>query len=212
MKRRILCTFLLSFALVLSAPFLVFGQESPNYVTVKAGIYNPTDDLDDLDRGTNVEVSFGHYFNPNFVLEGGIGKFETDETFSGFDPFVLGSFSEKDEVSVIPLTVNAKRIVPFHGGEGYLGIGIGFYIVDFDADLSSSTLGSASVSLSDTIIGINFLAGLNFNISDKWFLGVEGKYIITQDGKDSDVIFGVPIELEGNINGYTLTGVLGVRF
>ncbi len=211
MKRIVLCAFLLCLGLML--PFSVFGQNSPDYLSVKGGIYEPTGDIEDWELGTgqNFEITFGHYSNPNFALEGTIGQFKTDETFSGFDPF-LGNWTEKDELSVISMTISVKSLYPFETGEFYLGAGLGFYEADFDAKLDSSIIGNVSVSLKDTVFGFNFLVGSNVNISDKWFIGVEGKYIITADAKDTAVVLGVPITLEGNLNGFTLTGVIGFRF
>ena len=214
MKRTGLGAFVLCLTLTLVLPFSAIGQDNSNYVSIKGGIYNPTGDLDDIGLGTgkNVEVSFGHYFNPNFALELGTGYFATDETFSGFDPFLLGSFTEKDDISVIPITVTAKGVIPFQMGEFYLGAGLGIYLAEFKADITSSTSGSASLKDDDTVFGLDLLAGLTFNITPKWFLGVEGKYIITSDGTASGVVFGIPITLEGNFDGYTLSGVLGFRF
>ncbi len=209
MKRIVLCASLLCLGLML--PFSVFGQNSPNYYSVKGGMYEPTGDIEDLGTGQNFEITFGHYFNPNFAFETTIGKFETDETFSGFDPF-LGNWTEKDELSVIPITFSVKGVFPLETSEIYLGAGLGYYVADFDAKLDSSTIGNVSVSLKNTVFGFNLLVGSNVNISDKWFIGLEGKYIITADAKDTAVVFGVPITFEGNLNGYTLTGVIGFRF
>ena len=64
MKRIAICTFLLCLALTFMDSFPVFGQESPNYVAVKAGIYSPTSDLDDFDTGfTGFDFSWHAFYN-----------------------------------------------------------------------------------------------------------------------------------------------------
>jgi hypothetical protein len=84
--------------------FPVFGQESPNYVAVKAGIYSPTSDLDDLDTGFAGEVVFGHYYPYNLALEVGIGHFDTDGTFTEIIPFFV-AITGKEEVSVTTISL-----------------------------------------------------------------------------------------------------------
>ena len=113
---------------------------------------------------------------------------------------------------MIPFTINAKGILPLQWGELYGGGGLGIYLVDFDANLNSSTLGSASLSDSDTVLGFQLLAGILFNITEKVYLGIEGQYIITGDAQASGIVFGVPITIEGNVNGYTISGIVGFRF
>jgi opacity protein-like surface antigen len=188
-----------------------FGQENPNYVAVKAGIYSPTGDLDDLDTGFAGEVVFGHYYSPTFALEGGIGRFETDGSFTEIIPF-FGTVTEKDEASATTISLTLKGVHPTEIGELYIGGGIGIGFVDIDIDIITTSMGTASISDSDTVFGFQLLAGANFNITDKCFFGVEGKYLITDDAKVSGTLFGIPVETEGNANGFIITGVLGFRF
>lgn len=211
MKRQILWAFLLSLALVLSTPFFVFGQENLNYVAVKGGFYNPTDDLDDLDRGFAGEIAIGKYYSPTFAVEGGIGRFETDGSEKGFIAG-LGNVSLKTDVSVTTIFVAIKRFRPIEMGELFIGGGIGIGFADTDLDISISSLGSDSVSDDDTVFGFQFLAGANFNISEKYFLGIEGKYLITNDAEVSGTLFGIPFDDEANANGYIITAVLGFKF
>ena len=214
MRQRILCVAIISFIFAFGWPLSVSAEGKTKALSLKVGKYEPTDDIDDmgLDGDLYLAISYNVYFSPNFALEIGLGRFEAEGTFSGFDPFILGSFSEKDELSVIPLTINAKGILPLQWGELYGGGGLGIYLVDFDANLSSSTLGSASLSDSDTVLGFQLLAGILFNITEKVYLGIEGQYIITGDAQASGIVFGVPITIEGNVNGYTISGIVGFRF
>ncbi len=213
MRRTAFTILVLSITFIFFSSFSAMGQEKPSYITIKAGIYTPTDDLDDadFDTGFNGEISFGHYFSPNFALEAGVGYFETDASFSGYIPFV-GFASEDDEVTAIPITLTGKGVYPGEGFELYLGAGVGVYFANFEADASVSGLGSFSFEDDDTVFGFHFLLGANFNLTEVVFLGVEWKYILTEEGKAKDTFLGVPVTLEANLNGYTITGNLGFRF
>jgi hypothetical protein len=189
--------------------FPVFGQESPNYVAVKAGIYSPTSDLDDLDTGFAGELVFGHYYSYNLALEVGIGHFDTDGTFTESIPFFV-TITGKEEVSVTTISLITKGLYPIEKGELYIGGGVAIGLVDIDIDIISPS--STSISDSDTVAVFQLLAGANFNITDKCFLGVEGKYLITSNATVNDTLFGIDVEFNDNANGFIITGVLGFRF
>jgi hypothetical protein len=182
------------------------------YIAVRAGGYLPEGDLhDDFEGRVGADIVFGHYFNPRLALEGGIGLFNTKGDVRDFNP-AFGTFDQKGEVSVTLIFLTLKRVHPIKIGELYLGGGIGLYFADIDVDINSHTLGSGSLSGSDTVPGIHLLAGANFNITDYWFLGLEGKYMITGDVSVSDTVLGIPFDREYNLNGINITGVVGFRF
>ena len=56
----------------------------------------------------------------------------------------------------------------------------------------------------DIIVEGKFLAGFAYDITDTLFIGIEGKYILTEQAN-----LGVH---EFNLNGYTATGVFGIRY
>ena len=62
---------------------------------------------------------------------------------------------------------------------------------------------------SDFVVGGNLLAGVNFDIDEMVFLGIEGKYLITDEAVFSHSAVGGGFER--NLNGFTLTGVSGFR-
>ncbi len=136
MKRIAICAFVLGLALTFMGSFPVFGQESPNYVAVKAGSYTPTGDLDDLDSGFAGEVVVGHYYSPTLALEGGIGHFDTDGSFTEIIP-PFGLVDAKIDVSVTTISLTAKGFHPIEIGELYMGVGIGIGLVDVDVDVST---------------------------------------------------------------------------
>lgn len=164
-------------------PFSSFGQDLPNCFALKGGIYSPTGDLDDADydTGFNGEIAYGRYFNPNFAMEIGAGYFKTDTSLSGFDPLVLGSFREEDEIEVIPLTLTGKGIYPSENFELFAEFGIGVYFADFEGVLPSSTLGTLRIDDDDTVFGVILGVGVSYNITSKAYLGIEAKYLATDD-------------------------------
>ena len=201
-------------------------------MAIKAGVYDPTGDLDDaeFDTGFNGEVAFGRYVIPNLAVELGVGYWQTEASYGGVfvDP-TLGvvTFSEDDEVQVIPITLTVKGVLPADMFELYLGGGIGWYFASYDTDawMSGTVMdtpfrGSISFDDDDNVFGGHVVAGALINFSERFFFGVEGKYIWTAEAEASgtaqvivdSTFVPVPIHMEGDLNGYTVTGVLGVKF
>ncbi len=194
---------------LVSVPAL--AAQPANYIAVKAGGYSPEDtDMSEFSSGFNGELAFGHYFNPNIVGEIGVGYFETDANISGFDP-VLGAFSESDEITVYPVTITVKGVAPLPGGELYIGAGLGAYFAEARSDLFIAALGHESQSASDTAFGGHVVAGGNFNITPKIFLGAEVKYLWARPSF-SATFFGVPLTLDAPLDGLVATANFGFRF
>lgn len=214
MKRIVLVFFLVTLCVTVWMPSVLEAVEKPNYVVVKGGMYSPTDDLDDagFETGFNGEIAYGYRFFRSLALEAGIGYFTSDASESGFNPF-LGGFSEDDDIDVIPVTFTIKGIIPTDVVQFYGGAGLGIYFASFDGDLVSSA-GRASVDDNDTVFGGHVMAGLNIDITDTVFIGVESKYMFTNDAEfEIETTIPVPVgDVETNLNGVTLTGNLGFRF
>jgi outer membrane protein W len=214
MRPRVLNIFAFTIALIYLLPYSSFGQDRQNYFALKGGIYSPTGDLDDADydTGFNGEISYGRYFNPNFAMEIGAGYFKTDTSVSGFDPLVLGSFQEGDEIKVIPLTVTGKGIYPSGNFELSAQFGVGVYFADFEGVLTSSTLGTLRIDDDDTVLGVILGVGVSYNITSKAYLGMEARYLATDDVEIKGTVLGMPITLGGDLNGIMVTANLGFRF
>jgi outer membrane protein W len=212
MRRIAFTTLVLSITIMFVTSSSAMAQERPGYITFKAGVYTPTDDLDDagFDAGFHGEIAFGGRLSENFALEAGVGYFHTDASFSGFDP-LLGFWSEDDDVTVVPFSFTAKALVPSESAEFYVGGGFGIYLAIFEADFDSGAI-SLSLEDTDTLFGAHLLVGANFNLNEVTFIGFEGKYIFTEEGKAEDSIFGIPIVIKTNLDGYTITGHIGFRF
>jgi opacity protein-like surface antigen len=189
-------------------PVYAFSQDYDDYFVFKIGTYDPTGDIDDvgLGSGSNWEVAWGNYSSENFSIEFGIGNFETDGTFS-----TSPTVTEKDDVQATQLSFILKGHIPVERGEFYGGGGIGWYFAKLDIDLDGPG-GSLEFSDTDDFYGFQIVAGFNFNITDEWFLGIEGKLLRTADFDFSDIDQGILLTGEFDFDGYILTGQIGFRF
>jgi opacity protein-like surface antigen len=196
MKLRASVISILSIVFILLLPFSVTGQEKRDYIIAKGGIYSPTGGLDDLNFGAgfNGEIAWGHYFSPNFALEVGAGYFESDD------------------VSVVPLMATGKAIYPTGNWEVFAEVGVGAYFAKFNGALTTPALGTININDDDTVFGLNLGFGVNYNITEEFFLGIEGKYLLTSDAKFGGLASGVTVELETDLNGFMVMGVFGFRF
>jgi outer membrane protein W len=189
-------------------PLVANAQELENYFVGKFGVYLPKDDLDDLDFDTGLsgEIAFGHYFFKNFALEVGVGYFRSESSGNWSGGGIAVAWEAY--VDVIPLTLTAKGILPVGPVELYAGAGGGVYFADY-SETGTLTIGTTTYSYSfsgeDTAFGGHILSGVNFDVASNVFLGIEGKYIFTDDFK----ISGVDI---ASLNGYMVTGNIGYRF
>lgn len=189
-----------------------------NYITLKSGAFFPTGDLDDddFDDGFNGAVAFGHRFNRYFALEGEAGYFQTDTKDRGTVSSSGLTFTGRavSDLFSIPLRITALGVLPLAEDrfELFGGVGFGVYITHLDLKLDGNVTGpggsvSGTVSDDDTDVhvGGHFLAGANYNLSHNLFVGVEGRYQITDEAE----LFGVDAF---DLNGFTVTGNLGFRF
>jgi opacity protein-like surface antigen len=188
------------------------GQEPADYVTIKGGIYAPAGDLSELDNDVSGEITFGHFFRPYASVEAGIGYFGTEGTLTGFEPTTLGTFTKKLTYNVVPFWVTLKGYLMFLDVELYGGGGLGVYFTRFKADISSSLAGFQKIDDEKVTMGGHLLAGLDYRITDSFYIGVEGKYILTGKIKPEDSTLGELAGIENTLNGFILTAGVGFRF
>ena len=197
------------FMVVLVLPFLIpinIFAETPFYIAIKPGVYSPqSSDLPGFDTGFNGEFSFGFRFHPNFAAEFGIGYFNTEgeKTVAGATYVGRKNF----DLDVWSLTFTLKGILPYKKWEFFGLAGGGIYSVSkpyyqedyhhhdyyYDYDY-------------DSILGGFLGAGIHYNIAPKIFLGVEGKYLWTEQAKFGD------LEEKFKMDGIIATAVIGFRF
>ena len=175
------------------------NNEGTWYIVAKPGAYFPTGKLRNsgFDNSFAGELTMGTYYTRNLALEANVGYFQTEASQT------INDTTENDKLWAIPLTVTFKGVLPLDPVELFAGGGIGAYFATLDADGSNAQLGSFSNSGHATALGGHAVVGMNVS-TKKFILGVEGRYIFTSS-----------IELLGskvNLDGFTVTGVLGFRF
>lgn len=173
-----------------------------SYLMLKAGIYDPSNDLtingqdnDGIDLNSHTrffgEAAIGHYFAPFLAFELGAGYFENKGT--------AANQAGTAKLKVIPVVLTGKLLAPLGYVEPYILGGIGAYLTDFSTDVSESTASGAT----KLTYGLHAGAGINFDLSRWFFLGVEGRYLW------SDPHFGWR---DLKLNGFAATGDIGFRF
>ena len=172
----------------------VFGQP---YFFAHLGIFEPNGDSDGLSRydsGGNFDVGIGSRVSPVFAVDG---------TFGGYS-----AKHGSNEVSVVPMTIGGRLILPNPFIEPYVGAGLGLYFTKVDEDSASSGRGFAPFSGIDdhsSDFGGYLSGGLDMWLNNRVALNFEGKYHFvnptfqTNAGNDVDV----------NLSGWTVN--LGVR-
>lgn len=204
MKKAFLSISFLIISLVIVCPPSATAQEPQNYIILKAGVFIPAYDLEEheFDTGFNGEIVLGRHNNRNFAIEGGVGYYETESSYSEY------GFLYHDKIKVIPVTLTAKGIIFSETAELYGGGGIGFYAASLRRESYESGI-RRTASDTDTVPGFHVVVGINFNTSENVFIGVEGKYVLTDRAnfKGTSVF-----PVSRNLNGYFLTGNIGFRF
>lgn len=203
MKRTLGMVMVCAVVLLGAAPSVCFAQNPSNYIVLKGGIYSPTDEFDvrdinggvideiDPDTGFNGEIAVGRYFLPMLAVELGAGYFESEG--------VPATEPGETKFRVVPILLTAKLLLPVGPVEPYGEFGIGGYITDLDV---SGTVGNFNSSTKGTF-GLHAGGGINFNLTDAFFLGAEGRYIWAKPSFGGQDI---------NLDGFTVTGNLGYRF
>ena len=209
-KNSYLCRLFTYSVIILSVlavnSYAMSGDGIDMSIALKAGIFEPDDDLEDFDTGFNGEVAFNLYFSRYFATEMSLGYFSTDNQKRGT---IYGArYSGDIDLYSVPAAFNVKGILPFQNGSAYLGAGILGYFIFGDIDVIVHGYGADSFNDDDFIFGGNLLSGITFDITESLFLGLEGKWLFGPDATLSNS----RADIEFNINGFTLSGVLGFRF
>jgi opacity protein-like surface antigen len=194
----------LAAALICIAPSVSRAEIPSNYVVLKGGFYSPSKDFSfdnvnggqtdrrDSKTGFDGEVAFGHYFLPVFATELGVGYFESKDS--------AAAQPGEAKLKVVPVVLTAKGLLPLGSVvEPYGEFGIGAYITKLDVTVADARVSGSS----KTTVGLHAGAGVNFNLSQNLFLGVEGRYLWAKPS-----FGGADVKLDG----FTLTGDLGFRF
>ena len=188
MRKLSLLLLFITFVLVSST---VYGVEKKaalgaGNIALKFDYIKFTDDgLKDTDTDTGLYVGLEGYGKivPNLYLGGELGYANIEG-----DPYFGNT-----ELTYVPLELNIKyatEIVPSLTID--IGTGISYNYGKFEV---------SSSSIDDWLFGGQFFAGANYTI-DRFFIGINGKYKLTEDFKDFDF----------NLNNWTIGGQIGVMF
>ena len=203
-SRQLLVVFAVLVSAMVLSPSLALAESLPNYFVLKGGYYSPNQDysINDFNTesartelksksGFNGEIAFGHYLLPILGIELGVGYFESKSS-PAIEP-------GKTRLKVVPVQLSGKVFLPLGPLEPYGEFGIGAYFTKLEVN---GNLGNFSGS-SKITYGLHGGVGLNVNLTDAVFLGVEGRYIWAKPEYG-----GQPIKLDG----YTATLNLGFRY
>jgi len=208
MKTKLTMNLILAAALIcmtspVSAEDNPMKGKSENYVTLKGGVYSPSKsyhlrDFNDGNRskldsktGFNGEIAVGHYFIPMLAIELGAGYFES----KGSPDAEPG----ETKLKVVPVLLTGKVLIPIGPViEPYGEFGIGAYFTKLNITGNSGRFSGDS----KITYGLHAGAGINFNITDTTFVGVEGRYLWAKPKYGGQYI---------NMDGFTATAVLGFR-
>jgi outer membrane protein W len=174
-----------------------------DYVALKAGVYSPSasHDIDTFNAGNRThldsktgfagEVAFGHYILPIVALELGAGYFES----KGSPAAPPGELKLK----VIPLVATGKVLLPLGPLEPYGLFGIGAYVTSLDVSNNTSTMKSST----EVTYGLHAGVGLNINLQENMFFGVEGKYLWAEPSFGGQHL---------KLDGFIANAVVGFRY
>jgi len=188
-----------------------------NYVVLKGGFFAPgSTDLKGFSTGFNGEVGIGRYINPYLALELGLGYYQTSNsvsaTVSSGSDYMSGT--AKLDLWVIPATLAVKLIYPMQQFELYALGGAGAYFVNskFDysgtASIGGQTYNGSGSSNSNTAAFGGFAgAGANYNFTNNWYIGAEGKYLWTRPTLSFE-----GTDVTANLYGWIVTGNVGYKF
>lgn len=176
------------------------SEKHPGYTAFKGGNYYPSERIrsdefssTDFDRkkGMNAEIGFGHYYNPFLGTEFGIGYIKNTR--------YPGIGTGRTRLEALPVLLSARLYLPLGPVEPYAEAGVGAYFSRFEIEGPSI----ASRVFREVDFGPHMGVGVNINFTDKFYLGLEGRYRKVKSDYD-----GLTVRLDG----YTATANVGFRY
>ena len=215
MIRKIILICVIGIAFILIPTFSLAQEARPFSFNVKLGGYSPTGDLNDTkDRfgenykdGPSLEISFQHKIIQYFGIEYSLGLLKTK-----LDEAEKDSLTFDSDMTFGYFLATAQGIYQIKRFEIYGGAGMGYYLVNAHLEVKQPSGSQKDYDDKDNIFGMHILAGVKLNITKTFYLGIEGKNIWTQDANITVEQDGKKYTEEFNVNGYTLSGIIGFRF
>ncbi len=191
----------------------VADQPDPtNYFILKGGAFWPKGDLQPLGTGFTGEFAYGWRFSQYAAVELGSGYLNLGKTLRQSDPD-FGTITNKQTVYAVPLTLALKPIIPITKEFEVFGlIGAGGYYINNSNTFTIPGEGSVKWTGHSVTYGGFVGAGVNYNLTRNWFVGVEGKYLSTARPKYTTNIFGERLVYNFRTEGIISTFNVGYRF
>ncbi len=186
-----------------------------NYMQFKLGGLLPSSDLDDGgfdDTGFHGSLAYGRYLNDYLILEGSIdlsGIMNDDDNNANS---VAGSYSTESGLATNSILLTLKGEQPLGPVDLFAGGGVGLYMAYICADIESETLGDFNINDDDSVFGVHVVAGANYNINERFFLGLEAMYRWTDDVDMNASAASIPFDYNGDLSGVIVTLNAGFRF
>ncbi len=218
MKTNYVLSLLILFGALGTLSTVADAQPLPNYVALKGGVYSPSSsftfsnlDLEttfdgDTETGVAGEIAIGRFVLPTLALELGVGYFKGSGSFLATPPTAP---RHEVDFNVIPILLTAKAFIPAGAVNPYGEIGIGGYFTSVDVTENANSFSG------DVTFGLHAGAGLNINITERVFIGFEGRYVWADPsfGDESITLNDESYSLKTfELNGFTTMAALGLGF
>jgi opacity protein-like surface antigen len=180
-----------------------------NYIVLKGGIFYPQGDVKELDTGFNGELAVGVQFSRFAAMEIGSGYFDLGHAARA--SFAGSNLSLNGNIYSIPLTITLKAILPLGRLDLYGLAGGGGYYLHANGTVDTS-FGRRSGAMDAAVAGGFLGAGIAYNFTREFFLGLEGKYLWTSNADFDIHTAGEQVDTNFRIEGVQATVNLGFRF
>ena len=185
-----------------------------NYFILKGGAFWPKGDLKNAGLGTGFdgELAYGLRLFKYAALEFGSGYLNLSKTVRVANSD-FGPYNDKVTVYAIPLTVAFKPIIPITKQFEVFGlIGGGGYYINDGHNINVPGEGSVKYHGHSVTYGGFAGAGVNYNFTRSWFIGLEGKYMSTARPTYTTNVFGERFTYNFRTEGWIGTFNIGYRF
>lgn len=184
-----------------------------NYARIGIGGSLFTDDLEEaeFEGGVNGSLAYGRYLFRYLVIEASIGGFATGEEFEG-NTTLAGDYTRTDSIFVNTVLATVKGEWPIGPVRLFAGGGVGGYFLTLHSDMETDRLGDFESSQSDSVVGVHGVAGAYFDVTRRFFLGLEGMYYQTDDIEIDEQAATIPVSYDGNLDGFMLALTCGFKF
>ena len=184
-----------------------------NYGQLRLGMNEFLGDMDDadLDMGGDIGAAYGRYLTPYLVLEAAVDFFGSDRDVRG-STSTAGSYKREESIGVMGLLATIKGDFPVGPLRIFGGGGVGFYMLFLNAEIGTTYLGDLDTDEYDSVFGVHAVAGVTYDITQRFFAGLQALYRWTDDIDIDETVGTVPVRLEGDLNGYTVNLTAGFRF